>query len=145
MMRVLKKKYQMLQPKRTKFRKYQKGRSDGKVSNQTTLSFGKFGLKSQESGRLTARVIEAARRAMTRKLRRQGQIWIRVFPSLPVTEKPAEVRMGKGKGNIAYWVCRIQAGQILFELDGMTLEMAKQATFLARQKIPFATEFIGPT
>jgi len=134
----------MLQPKRTKFRKYQKGRNHGKVSNQMMLSFGKFGLKSQESGRLTARVLEAARRAMTRKLKRHGQIWIRVFPSLPVTEKPAEVRMGKGKGNTAYWVCRIRAGQILFELDGMTLEMAKQATFLASQKIPFATEFIGP-
>jgi large subunit ribosomal protein L16 len=132
----------MLQPKRTKYRKYQKGSVGGKLSNRTTLSFGKFGIKSLSSGRLSAQVIEAARRSMTRKLRRSGQIWIRVFPDIPVTEKPAEVRMGKGKGNIAYWVCRIKAGQILFELDGISIEMAKQAILLAAQKIPFPTEFI---
>ncbi len=133
----------MLQPKRTKFRKYQKGRVDGKVSNNTSLSFGKFGIKSLTSGRLSAQVLEAARRTMTRKLRRNGKIWIRVFPDIPVTEKPAEVRMGKGKGNVSSWICRIKAGQILFELDGMSLDMAKQASFLAAQKIPFSTKFIN--
>jgi large subunit ribosomal protein L16 len=135
----------MLQPKRTKYRKYQKGRIakiGGISSNTSSLSFGQFGIKSLKSGRLSAQVIEAARRTMTRKLRRHGKIWIRVFPDIPVTEKPAEVRMGKGKGNIAYWVCRIKAGQILFELDGMSMDMAKQASFLAAQKIPFPTEFI---
>ena len=142
MMRVLKKKYQMLQPKRTKFRKYQKGRSDGKVSNQTTLSFGKFGLKSQESGRLTARVIEAARRSMTRALKRHGQIWIRIFPDQNVSEKPAEVRMGKGKGNPAYWMVRVQAGQILFELGGVPVELARAAARLGAQKIPTQTIFV---
>ena len=132
----------MLQPKRTKFRKYQKGVCGGKISNTTTLSFGKFAIQSCSSGRLSAQVLEAARRTMTRKLRRHGKIWIRVFPDIPVTEKPAEVRMGKGKGNIAYWVCRVKAGQILFELDGMTQDLAKQASFLAAQKIPFSTQFI---
>lgn len=137
-----KKEKKMLQPKRTKYRKYQKGETGGKVSNTSSLSFGKFGIKSLSSGRLSAQVIEAARRTMTRKLRRNGKIWIRVFPDIPVTEKPAEVRMGKGKGNISYWVCRIKAGQILFELDGISFDMAKQATFLAAQKIPFPTEFL---
>ena len=163
----------MLQPKRTKYRKYQKGCSSaqgraafadallhgvqkqlsqksirgknpiGRISSNTSsLSFGQFGLKSLESGRIKAQVLEAARRTMNRKLRRHGKIWIRLFPSIPVTEKPAEVRMGKGKGNIAFWVSPVSAGQIIFELDGMTLELAKQATCLAARKIPFRTEFV---
>ena len=145
----------MFQPKRTKYRKYQKGCSSGSnpssiknnqigkiASNVLSLSFGQYGIKSLESGRLSAQVLEAARRTMTRKLRRHGKIWIRVFPSIPVTEKPAEVRMGKGKGNTAFWVCPIYAGQILFELDGISVELAKQAVYLAAQKIPVKTQFI---
>lgn len=156
----------MLQPKRTKYRKYQKSCSSGQgritfitkkqlsgknkknipigkiSSNTSSLSFGQFAIKSLESGRLNAQVLEAARRTMTRKLRRHGKIWIRLFPSIPVTEKPAEVRMGKGKGNIAYWVSPVSAGQIIFELDGISLELARQATTLAARKIPFRTEFV---
>jgi large subunit ribosomal protein L16 len=132
----------MFQPKRTKYRKFQKGQISGKISNTMSLSFGKYGLKSIEAGRLSSQVIEAVRRTMTRKLRRSGQIWIRVFPDIAVSEKPAEVRMGKGKGNPSFWISRIKKGQILFELDGITIELAKQAVFLGAQKIPLSTKFI---
>ena len=132
----------MFQPKRTKYRKFQKGQIGGKVSNTTSLSFGKFAMKSLEAGRLSSQVIEAVRRTMTRKLRRNGQIWIRIFPDISVSEKPAEVRMGKGKGNPSFWISRVKKGQVLFELDGITLELAKQAVFLGAQKIPLSTKFI---
>jgi large subunit ribosomal protein L16 len=132
----------MLHPKRTKYRKFQKGKIGGKVSNTSSLSFGSFGIKSLEPGRISAQVLESARRAITRKLRRTGQVWIRVFPDISVSEKPAEVRMGKGKGNPSFWICRIKAGQVLFELEGMSLELAKQAIYLGSCKIPFSTEFI---
>jgi large subunit ribosomal protein L16 len=132
----------MFQPKRTKYRKFQKGQIGGKISNNISLSFGKFGIKSIEAGRLSSQVIEAVRRTMTRKLKRNGQIWIRIFPDISVSEKPAEVRMGKGKGNPSFWVARIKKGQILFELDGVSLELVKQAVFLGSQKIPLATKFI---
>ncbi len=131
----------MLQPKRTKHRKFQKGTCGGKVSNTLSLSFGKFGIKTLVAGQLSSQTIEAARRTMTRKLRRNGQIWIRVFPDIGVSEKPAEVRMGKGKGNPSFWVCRVKIGQILFELEGVNIELAKQAAFLAAQKIPLRTKF----
>lgn len=130
----------MLQPKRTKFRKFQKGRIGGVKVN--TLSFGKYGVQSLESGRLKASVIEAVRRVMTRKLKRNGQIWIRVFPDISVSQKPAEVRMGKGKGSPSYWMCRIKKGQILFEIDGVNQDLAKNAAQLANQKLPFHTKFI---
>ena len=132
----------MFQPKRTKYRKFQKGQIGGKVSNKSSLSFGKFAMKSLEAGRLSSQVIEAVRRTMTRKLRRNGQIWIRIFPDISVSEKPAEVRMGKGKGNPSFWISRIKKGQVLFELDGISLELAKQAVFLGAQKIPLSTKFI---
>jgi large subunit ribosomal protein L16 len=130
----------MLQPKRTKFRKFQKGKIGGVKIN--TLSFGKYGVQSLESGRLKASVIEAVRRVMTRKLKRNGQIWIRVFPDIAVSQKPAEVRMGKGKGAPSYWMCRIKKGQVLFEIDGVSQDLAKDAAQLANQKLPFHTKFI---
>ena len=133
----------MLSPKRTKFRKYQKGRTKGIKGNQTDLQFGKYGLKSLESGRISARTIESVRRVMTRKFKRQGQIWIRVFPDLAITNKPAEVRMGKGKGSVSYWVCSVQSGQILYEMDGIDLELAKTGSYLAHQKLPLQTELIS--
>lgn len=132
----------MLQPKRTKFRKYQKGRASGIKHNQYELSFGQYGIKTLCAGRISARVLEAARRTMTRKMRRAGQLWIRVFPDIAVSSKPAEVRMGKGKGNPDFWVSRVQAGQILFEIDGISGDLAKQAVILAAHKIPFPTQFI---
>jgi large subunit ribosomal protein L16 len=132
----------MLQPKRTKFRKFQKGSFEGKVSNTKDLQHGSFALRSLTSGRLSARVIEAARRSMTRALKRHGQIWIRIFPDQNVSEKPAEVRMGKGKGNPAYWMVRVQAGQILFELGGVPVELARTAARLGAQKIPTQTIFV---
>jgi large subunit ribosomal protein L16 len=131
----------MLQPKRTKYRKFQKGIVSGKVSNTAGLCFGSYGMKTLEAGRISSRMIEAARRSMTRKLKRHGQIWIRIFPDQGVSEKPAEVRMGKGKGNPAFWMLRVKRGQILFELDGIPLELARQAVFLGAQKIPYKTEF----
>jgi large subunit ribosomal protein L16 len=133
----------MLQPKRTKFRKYQKGRIGGVKSH--ALHFGAYGIQCLVAFRLHASIIEAVRRVMTRKLKRQGQIWVRVFPDIPVSKKPAEVRMGKGKGATAYWVCRIQKGQVLFELDGVPKALAQQAARLAGQKLPFATTFISET
>lgn len=132
----------MLQPKRTKFRKFQKGRIKGILSNTTQLEFGQFGLKSLECGRIPARTLEAVRRILTRKFKRQGQIWIRVFPDIAISTKPAEVRMGKGKGAPSYWVCRVKQGQILFEMDGISSQLAKQAASLAYYKLPLKTKFI---
>jgi large subunit ribosomal protein L16 len=132
----------MLSPKRTKYRKYQKGLAQGISPNTTQLEFGKFGLKSLQSGLLKARTIEAVRRAMTRKFKRSGQIWIRIFPDIPVTMKPAEARMGKGKGAVSHWICRVKCGQILFEMDGIPLQIAKQAALLACNKMPIPTKFI---
>lgn len=131
----------MLQPKRTKFRKMFKGRNRG-LANGTEVSFGDFGLKAVGRGRLTARQIEAARRAMTRHIKRQGQIWIRVFPDKPITSKPLEVRMGKGKGNVEYWVCQIQPGKVLYEMDGVSEELAREAFALASAKLPLKTTFV---
>lgn len=124
----------MLQPKRMKFRKMFKGRNRG-LANGTEVSFGEFGLKAVGRGRLTARQIESARRAMTRHIKRQGQIWIRVFPDKPITSKPLEVRMGKGKGNVEYWVCQIQPGKVLYEMNGVSEELAREAFTLAAAKI----------
>ena len=130
----------MLQPKKTKYRKFQKGRTGGIKIN--TLSFGSFGIQSLRSGRLSASVIEATRRVMTRKLKRSGQIWIRVFPDKAVSKKPAEVRMGKGKGSPDFWACSIQQGQILFEIDGVSADAAYQAFRLASQKLQVQTKFV---
>ena len=133
----------MLQPKRTKFRKQMKGRNRGLAHRGSTVSFGEFGLKATGRGRLTARQIEAARRAMTRHIKRGGKIWIRVFPDKPITTKPLEVRQGKGKGNVDYWVCQIQPGRILYEMEGVTEEMAREAFRLASAKLPFGTKFVS--
>jgi large subunit ribosomal protein L16 len=132
----------MLQPKRTKFRKQHKGRVHGMAKGGTTLNFGAYGLKAVTTGRITARQIEAARRAITRHMRRAGKVWIRVFPDVPVTGKPAEVRMGKGKGAPEYWMCRIKPGRIMFELDGVDADVAKRAFELASAKLPVNTRFI---
>lgn len=132
----------MLSPKRIKYRKTQKGKIGGKVSNQTLLNFGKYGIKSLSPGRITAKSIESVRRVITRKFKRNGQIWVRIFPDISVTAKPAEVRMGKGKGAPSFWICRIKSGQILFEMDGITLALAKQAAILASHKLPMNTKFI---
>nr|YP_009720833.1 ribosomal protein L16 [Chlorella vulgaris]QGN75022.1 ribosomal protein L16 [Chlorella vulgaris]QGN75138.1 ribosomal protein L16 [Chlorella vulgaris] len=132
----------MLQPKRTKFRKFQKGRVNGILGNTTRLEFGEYGLKTLESGRIPAKTIEAVRRILTRKFKRLGQIWIRIFPDISVSSKPAEVRMGKGKGAPSFWVCRVKKGQILFEMDGISSQLAKQASLLAYYKLPLKTKFI---
>ena len=134
----------MLQPKRTKFRKVHKGRNRG-IAGGTEVRFGTLGLKAVGRGRLTARQIEAARRAMTRAVKRQGKIWIRVFPDKPITEKPLEVRMGKGKGNVEYWVALIQPGKVLYEMDGVSEEIARQAFALAAAKLPIKTTFVTKT
>ncbi len=131
----------MLQPKRTKFRKMHKGRNRGIANRGGKISFGEFGLKSLTRGRLTARQIEAARRAMTRHVKRGGKIWIRVFPDKPITQKPLEVRQGKGKGSVEYWVALIQPGRVLFEMEGVPRELAEEAFRLAAQKLPFKTVF----
>ncbi len=132
----------MLSPKRTKFRKYQKGDIGGIKSNTTTLKFGKYGLKALESGKITAKTIEAVRRTITRKFKKSGKIWIKIFPDIPVTQKPLEVRMGKGKGAPSFWIFRVQAGQILFEMDGVSSQLAAQAAKLADCKLPIKTELI---
>ncbi|MDN3653664.1 50S ribosomal protein L16 [Thalassotalea ponticola] len=132
----------MLQPKRTKFRKQMKLRNRGLAHTGSTVNFGSFGLKSVERGRMTARQIEAARRAMTRHIKRQGKIWIRVFPDKPITKKPLEVRMGKGKGGVEYWVCQIQPGRVLYEMEGVSEELAREAFALAAAKLPFKTTFV---
>jgi large subunit ribosomal protein L16 len=131
----------MMQPKRTKFRKQMKGRNRGLAFRGSSISFGEFGLKALERGRLTARQIEAARRAMTRHVKRGGKIWIRVFPDKPITQKPLEVRQGKGKGNVEYWVALIQPGKVLFEMQGVTRELAMEAFDLAKAKLPFKVAF----
>jgi large subunit ribosomal protein L16 len=132
----------MLQPSRTKFRKQHKGRIKGVATSGATLSFGQFGLKAMEPDRVTARQIEAARRAMTRHMKRAGRVWIRVFPDVPVSKKPLEVRMGSGKGAPEYWVVRIKPGRILFEIDGVTTTIAKEALTLAAAKLPIKTRFV---
>lgn len=131
----------MLQPKRTKYRKQMKGRNRGLALRGSKVSFGEFGLKAVERGRLTARQIEAARRAMTRHIKRGGKIWIRVFPDKPITQKPLEVRQGKGKGNVEYWVAQIQPGKVLFEMEGVSKELAMEAFNLAKAKLPFKVTF----
>jgi len=131
----------MLQPKRTKFRKKQKGRIKGMAQRGHTIAFGSFANKSLEAGWITSRQIEAARIAMTRAMKRQGQVWIRIFPDKPITKKPAEVRMGKGKGAPEYWVAVVKPGTILFEAGGVTRELAKEALRLAQQKLPISTKF----
>ena len=132
----------MLQPKRTKFRKKQKGRVKGIAQRGHTISFGSFGIKSLEAGWITSRQFEAARIAVTRKMKREGQVWIRIFPDKPVTKKPAEVRMGKGKGAPEYWVAVVKPGTIMFEAGGVTTELAKEALRLAAQKLPVRTKFV---
>jgi large subunit ribosomal protein L16 len=132
----------MLSPKRTKFRKAHKGRIHGDAKGGTALNFGSFGLKALEPERITARQIEAARRALTRHLKRQGRVWIRVFPDLPVSSKPAEVRMGSGKGTPEFWVAKIKPGRILFEVEGVAEELARRGFELAAAKLPIKTKFI---
>ncbi len=135
----------MLQPKRTKYRKVQKGRNRGLATTGNKVSFGEYGLKAVGRGRLTARQIEAARRAMTRHIKRGGKIWIRVFPDKPITKKPLEVRQGKGKGNVEYWVAQIQPGRMLYEMEGVAEDVARQAFKLAAAKLPFKTTFVTRT
>lgn len=135
----------MLQPTRLKYRKQQKGRNTGVATRGNKVSFGDFGLKAVGRGRLTARQIEAARRAMTRHIKRGGKIWIRVFPDKPITEKPLEVRMGKGKGNVEYWVCPIQPGKVLYEMDGVPEALAREAFALAAAKLSVQTTFVIKT
>jgi large subunit ribosomal protein L16 len=132
----------MLQPNRTKFRKAHKGRIRGVATSGASLTFGQYGLKALEPDRVTARQIEAARRAMTRHMKRAGRVWIRIFPDVPVSRKPIEVRMGKGKGTPEYWVCRIKPGRILFEIDGVPVQVAREALDLAAAKLPIKTRFI---
>jgi large subunit ribosomal protein L16 len=133
----------MLSPKRTKYRKAHKGRIHGKAKGGKSLNFGSFGLKSLSPGRITARQIEAARRAMTRHMKRLGRVWIRIFPDVPVSKKPAEVRQGKGKGNPEFWACRIKPGRIMFEIDGVPSATARRAFELAAAKLPLQTRFIS--
>ena len=132
----------MLQPKRTKYRKAHKGRIHGDAKGGTALNFGAFGLKALEPERITARPIEAARRAITRHMKRQGRVWIRIFPDVPVSTKPAEVRMGSGKGSPEFWVCRVKPGRIMFELDGVPHDLAREALTLGAAKLPIRTRFI---
>ncbi|MEO1751577.1 50S ribosomal protein L16 [Thiofaba sp. EF100] len=135
----------MLMPKRTKFRKQFKGKNRGLAQNGNEVSFGEFGLKSIERGNLTSRQIEAARRAITRRVKRGGKLWIRVFPDTPITQKPLEVRMGKGKGSVEYWVAKIQPGKMLYEIEGVTEEIAREAFSLAAAKLPVKTTFVTRT
>jgi large subunit ribosomal protein L16 len=135
----------MLQPKRTKFRKMMKGRNRGLAHRGSSISFGEYGLKATGRGRITARQIEAARRAMTRHIKRGGKIWIRVFPDKPITQKPLEVRQGKGKGNVEYWVAQVQPGKVLYEVQGVDETLAREAFELAAAKIPVPTAFVKRT
>ena len=132
----------MLQPKRTKFRKMHKGRIRGEAKGGSDLAFGTYGLKATEPERVTARQIEAARRAMTRHMKRQGRVWIRIFPDLPVTSKPIEVRMGKGKGSVDFWACKVKPGRVMFEIDGVNDAVAREALRLAAMKLPVKTRTI---
>jgi len=133
----------MLQPKRTKFRKAHKGRIHGKAKGGNKLDFGSYGLKAVRPARITARQIEAARRAMTRQMKRAGKLWIRVFPDVPVSKKPTEVRMGKGKGTPEFWICRVKPGRMMFELDGVPADVAREACRLAAAKLPVQTRFVA--
>ena len=133
----------MLQPMRTKFRKAHKGRIHGLATSAATLAFGQFGLKALEPDRISARQIEAARRAITRAMRRTGRVWIRVFPDVPVSAKPAEVRMGSGKGSPEFWVCRVAPGRIMFEIDGVPSALAREALTLGAAKLPIRTRFVA--
>ncbi len=135
----------MLQPKRTKYRKVMKGKNRGLAQVGNKVSFGEFGLKSVETGRVTARQIEAARRALTRCVKRGGKVWIRIFPDKPITKKPIEVRMGSGKGNVEYWVAQVQPGRMLYEMDGVTEAEAREAFRLAAAKLPVKTTFVQRT
>ena len=132
----------MLQPKRTKFRKQFKGRIHGTAKGGTDLNFGGYGLKALEPNRVTAREIEAARRAITRQMKRQGRVWIRIFPDVPVTSKPTEVRMGKGKGSVDFWACRVKPGRVMFEIDGVPEDIAREALRLGAAKLPIKTRFV---
>ena len=132
----------MLQPKRTKFRKMFKGKNRGLAQAGNKVSFGEYGLKAAERGRVSARQIEAARRAMTRKVKRTGKIWIRIFPDVPISSKPLEVRMGKGKGNVDYWCSKVQPGTMLYEMEGVPEEVAREAFRLAANKLPIKTTFV---
>jgi len=133
----------MMQPKRTKYRKQQKGRNRGVATTGNKVSFGEFGLKSIGRGRITARQIEAARRAITRHVKRGGKLWIRIFPDKPITKKPLEVRQGKGKGNVEYWVAQVQPGRMLYEMQGVDEDMAREAFRLASAKLPVKTAFVN--
>ena len=133
----------MLQPSKTKFRKAHKGRIHGLATSGATLSFGEYGLKAMEPDRITARQVEAARRAMTRHMKRSGRVWIRIFPDVPVSKKPLEVRMGSGKGTPELWVARVKPGRIMFEIDGVTVQVAKEALALAAAKLPIKTRFVA--
>lgn len=133
----------MLAPKRTKYRKQQKGRIHGMAKGGTTLNFGSFGLKAEQAGRISSRQIEAARRAITRHLKRSGRIWIRIFPDVPVTKKPVEVRMGKGKGVPETWICRVKPGRVMFEVDGVQAPLAKEAFRRGADKLPIRTRFVA--
>ena len=132
----------MLQPKKTKFRKAHKGRVKGVATSATTLNFGTFGLKSLQAERITARQIEAARVAMTRYMKRAGRVWVRIFPDIPVSKKPTEVRMGKGKGSVEFWAAKVKPGRIMFELDGVTEALAREALELGSAKLPIRTKFV---
>jgi len=132
----------MLAPKRSKYRKAHKGRVHGLAKGGTDLNFGAYGLRASDPGRITARQIEAARRAITRHIRRAGRVWIRIFPDVPVSQKPAEVRMGSGKGSPEFWVCRVKPGRIMFELDGVSADIAREAFELAAAKLPVGTRFV---
>ena len=132
----------MLQPKRTKFRKQHKGRIKGEAKGGFDLNFGSYGLKATEPERITARQIEAARRAMTRHMKRQGRVWIRVFPDVPVSSKPTEVRMGKGKGSVDFWACKVKPGRVMFEIDGVGDATAREALRLAAMKLPIKTRVV---
>ena len=133
----------MLQPKKTKYRKQQKGKLRGFATSGARVSFGEYGLKAITRGRITARQIEAARRAMTRHIKRGGKVWIRIFPDVPITKKPVEVRMGKGKGNVEYWVAKIQPGKVLYEMEGVSEDVAREAFRLAAAKLPKLTAFVS--
>lgn len=133
----------MLQPKRTKFRKQHKGRIKGVAKGGTDLNFGAYGLKAQEPARITARQIEAARRAITRHMRRAGRVWIRIFPDVPVSKKPTEVRMGKGKGSPEFWAAKVKPGRIMFEIEGVSMPVAREALMLAAAKLPIKARFVA--
>jgi len=135
----------MLQPKRTKFRKQHKGRNRGLAQRGSDVSFGEYALKATDRGRMTSRQIEAARRTITRHVKRGGKLWIRVFPDVPVTKKPIEVRQGKGKGNVEYWIAQIQPGRVLYEIEGVSEDIAREAFKLAAAKLPFKTTFVART